>query len=69
MGNPRVKAAKQQESDERPYSVKMKLPALGILVFSVTPQENVKKPSGKMVVEKSASAKNIVETKTRRKKK
>lgn len=64
VGNPRVKTAKQQEWDERPYSIKMKLPALGILVFSVTPQEEIKKSP-----EKKRSGKSAAEKKTRRTKK
>ena len=57
VGNPRVKTAKSQEWDERPYSIKMKIPALGILVFSVTPQEETKKASGRKVSEKRFSEK------------
>lgn len=74
VGNPRVKTAKSQEWDERPYSIKMKIPALGILVFSVTPQEETKKASGRKVSEKSFSEKcacieSTAEKKTRRTKK
>ena len=71
VGNPRVKTAKSQEWDERPYSIKMKIPALGILVFSVTPQEETKKASGRKVSEKRFSEKcacieSTAEKKTRR---
>lgn len=74
VGNPRVKTAKSQEWDERPYSIKMKIPALGILVFSVTPQEEMKKASGRKVSEKRVSEKcacieSTAEKKTRRTKK
>lgn len=74
VGNPRVKVAKSQEWDERPYSIKMKIPALGILVFSVTPQEETKKASGRKVSEKRVSEKracieSTAEKKTRRTKK
>lgn len=74
VGNPRVKTAKSQEWDERPYSIKMKIPALGILVFSVTPQEETKKASGRKVSEKRVSEKcacieSTAEKKTRRTKK
>lgn len=74
VGNPRVKTAKSQEWDERPYSIKMKIPALGILVFSVTPQEETKKASGRKVSEKRFSEKcacieSTAEKKTRRTKK
>lgn len=74
VGNPRVKTAKSQEWDERPYSIKMKIPALGILVFSVTPQEEAKKASGRKVSEKRVSEKracieSTAEKKTRRTKK
>lgn len=74
VGNPRVKTAKSQKWDERPYSIKMKIPALGILVFSVTPQEETKKASGRKVSEKRFSEKcacieSTAEKKTRRTKK
>ena len=69
VGNPRVKTAKSQEWDERPYSIKMKIPALGILVFSVTPQEETKKASGRKVSEKCACIESTAEKKTRRTKK
>lgn len=74
VGNPRVKTAKSQEWDERPYSIKMKIPALGILVFSVTPQKEAKKASGRKVSEKRVSEKracieSTAEKKTRRTKK
>lgn len=74
VGNPRVKTAKSQEWDERPYSIKMKIPALGILVFSVTPKEEMKKASGRKVSEKRVSEKcacieSTAEKKTRRTKK
>lgn len=74
VGNPRVKTAKSQEWDERPYSIKMKIPALGILVFSVIPQEETKKASGRKVSEKRVSEKcacieSTAEKKTRRTKK
>lgn len=74
VGNPRVKTAKSQEWDERPYSIKMKIPALGLLVFSVTPQEETKKASGRKVSEKRVSEKracieSTAEKKTRRTKK
>ena len=74
VGNPRVKTAKSQEWDERPYSIKMKIPALGILVFSVTPQKETKKASGRKVSEKRVSEKracieSTAEKKTRRTKK
>ena len=35
--NPRVKTCKQDECDEREYSIKLKVPALGVTVFSCTP--------------------------------
>lgn len=35
MTNPRVKAAKKEECDEREYSLTLKLPALSVVVFSV----------------------------------
>ena len=74
VGNPRVKTAKSQDWDDRPYSIKMKIQALGFLVFSVTPQEETKKASGRKVSEKRFSEKcacieSTAEKKTRRTKK
>ena len=37
--NTRVKAAKKAECDEREYSITLKLPALGVAVFTCTPEE------------------------------
>ena len=56
--NPRGKTCKQDECDEREYSIKLKVPALGVTVFSCTPtkkreavsapvQENGEKTCGK----------------------
>ncbi len=41
--NSRVKTAREQECDERKYSVKVKLPAFGVCIFSCTPSEKMKK--------------------------
>ena len=35
--NSRVKTAKAEECDEREYSIKVKLPALGVSIYSCTP--------------------------------
>ena len=43
--NTRVKAAKKAECDEREYSITVKLPALGVAVFTCTPEETEKKPA------------------------
>ena len=37
MTNPRAKTARKEECDEREYSVTLRLPAMGIVVFSCTP--------------------------------
>lgn len=37
--NPRARTCKAQECDERKYSIKVKLPAFGVCVFSCTPAE------------------------------
>ena len=47
--NPRMKTAKKEEYDERPYSIKVKLPSLGVAVFSCTPE---KEPETKTTGEK-----------------
>ena len=43
--NTRVKAAKKAGCDEREYSITVKLPALGVAVFTCTPEETEKKPA------------------------
>ncbi len=48
--NPRVKTGKKEECDERPYSIRVKLPSLGISVFSCMPEEE---PETKKVQKKS----------------
>ena len=47
--NPRAKTAKEEECDEREYSIKVKLPALGVSVYSCTPDRTTEKkaPAGK----------------------
>ena len=57
--NTRVKAAKKAECDEREYSIKLKVPALGVTVFSCTPTKKreavsapVKKTEKKPVAKK-----------------
>ena len=57
--NPRGKTCKQDECDEREYSIKLKVPALGVTVFSCTPTKKreavsapVKKTEKKPVAKK-----------------
>ena len=47
--NARAKTAKEEECDERAYSIKVKLPALGVSIYSCTPVEAPKKKIGKAV--------------------
>ena len=61
--NTRVKAAKKAECDEREYSITLKLPALGVAVFTCTPEEIEKKPAA----EHSQIKKSITKTRTVRK--
>ena len=61
--NTRVKAAKKAECDEREYSITVKLPALGVAVFTCTPEETEKKPAA----EHSQIKKSITKTRTVRK--
>ena len=58
--NTRVKAAKKAECDEREYSITLKLPALGVAVFTCTPEETEKKPAA----EHSQIKKSITKTRT-----
>ena len=46
--NPRMKTALLSECDERAYSIKLKLPALGIAVFTCTPEEQDQVPAKKV---------------------
>ena len=61
--NTRVKAAKKAECDEREYSITLKLPALGVAVFTCTLEETKKKPAA----EHSQIKKSITKTRTVRK--
>ena len=61
--NTRVKAAKKAECDEREYSITLKLPALGVAIFTCTPEETEKKPAA----EHSQIKKSITKTRTVRK--
>ena len=56
-------AAKKAECDEREYSITLKLPALGVAVFTCTPEEIEKKPAA----EHSQIKKSITKTRTVRK--
>lgn len=51
--NPRVKMAKKEECDERKYSIRIKVPALGVSIFSYT--KEVAKQSGNKAAKKSAA--------------
>ena len=61
--NTRAKAAKKAECDEREYSITVKLPALGVAVFTCTPEETEKKPAA----EHDQIKKSITKTRTVRK--
>lgn len=61
--NARVKAAKKAECDEREYSVTVKLPALGVAIFTCTPEEE---PKEKKAAE-SKIKKSITKARTVRK--
>ena len=61
--NLRAKSAKKAECDEREYSITLKLPALGVAVFTCTPEEIEKKPAA----EHSQIKKSITKTRTVRK--
>ena len=50
--NPRIKTAKAEECDEREHSIKVKLPALGVSIFSCTPG---KAPAKKKVTAEKAA--------------
>ena len=61
--NARVKAAKKAECDEREYSITVKLPALGVAIFTCTPEEE---PKEKKTAE-SKIKKSITKARTVRK--
>ncbi|MDC7286191.1 1,4-alpha-glucan branching enzyme [Blautia schinkii] len=59
--NPRIKTAKKDECDEREYSIRVKVPALGVTVFSCSPAEKpaakpTVKTAGKTVMKPTAEA-------------
>ena len=54
--NSRVKTAKAEECDEREHSIKVKLPALGVSIFSCTPGKAPAKASVKAPTKASAKA-------------
>ncbi|MDO4272504.1 MAG: 1,4-alpha-glucan branching enzyme [Eubacteriales bacterium] len=66
--NTRMKTAKKEEWDEREYSISLKVPALGVTVFTCTPAEEktakktVKKTAGKKTAVKKAASKPAAET-------
>ena len=66
--NSRVKTSKKEECDERSYSIRVKLPSLGVSVFSCTPEEEpaVKKMPA---VKKEAAPKQEAEASKEKKKK
>ena len=51
--NARVKAAKKAECDEREYSITVKLPALGVTIFTCTPEETKEKKAAESKIKKS----------------
>lgn len=63
--NPRAKTCRQEECDEREYSLKLRLPALGVTVFSCTPD---KKETKKAAVKKTTARKAPAKKKTVKKK-
>ena len=52
--NPRVKMTKKEECDERKYSIRIKVPALGVSIFSYT--KEVAKQSGNKAAKKKSAA-------------
>ena len=55
--NPRAKAASLSECDERAYSIKLRLPALGITILSCTPEETDKKTVRRPAVKRAGKEK------------
>ena len=55
--NPRAKTAKKEICDERDYSIKLKLPGLGVTILSCTPgpEEKPVKPAKTKTVAKKTS--------------
>ena len=62
--NLRAKSAKKAECDEREYSVTLKLPALGVAIFTCTPEEE---PKEKTTAAHSQIKKSITKARTVRK--
>lgn len=58
--NPRAKTAKAEECDEREFSIKVKLPALGVSIYSCTPGAA---PAKTLVRKKAAATKKAAVTK------
>ena len=58
-----MKRAKKEECDERDYSIKLTLPALGVVIMTCTPEEE-KKPvkAKKAAVKKTAVKKTTTKT-------
>lgn len=54
--NPRAKTCKAKECDERKYSINIKLPALGVCIFSCTPAEEPKEAPKAEKTTKTAKA-------------
>lgn len=57
MTNPRVKTSKAQECDERENSIRITLPALGVSVFSCTPEKKTAGRTAKKVPAKKTVSK------------
>lgn len=61
VGNPRVKLSKKEESDDRPDSIRIKVPPMGIAVFSCT---RVAEPASQNAKAKARRKKNAADPKT-----
>ena len=59
MTNPRVKTSRAEECDERENSIKITVPALGVTVFSCSPEEK-KAAAKKRTVKKTVVKKTAV---------
>ena len=62
--NPRVKTSKKDECDEKPDSIRIKVPPMGISVFSCTRVEEKHSQNEAVKAKKSAAAKKTATAKT-----
>lgn len=65
--NPRAKTAKKESCDERDYSIKLKLPSLGVTILSCTPGPEEKSAKPVKKVSKAKKAAKKAENKTGKK--